>query len=127
MISATNQNLEALIKKEQFRLDLYYRLVVLSMNIPPLIERKCDIPQLCKHYIKSINEEAGTGVKGIDKEAMDVLINWKWPGNVRELRNVMERAANVSEDGVIKVFDLPEHLTNHIPNGNTTNDCYRNK
>jgi transcriptional regulator with PAS, ATPase and Fis domain len=125
VISATNQNLEALIKKEQFRLDLYYRLVVLSMNIPPLLERSCDIPHLCKHFIASINEELGTGIKRIDNEAMDALMNWKWPGNVRELRNVMERAANVSEDGVIKLRDLPEHLTNHIPRGNMTNNATR--
>ena len=125
VISATNQNLEALIKKEQFRLDLYYRLVVLSMNVPPLIERKDDIPQLCKHFIKAINAEAGTNVKRIDKKAMDVLMDWKWPGNVRELRNVIERAANVSENCVIKVFDLPDYLTGNIRQGNSADDATR--
>jgi transcriptional regulator with PAS, ATPase and Fis domain len=125
VISATNQNLEALIKKDQFRLDLYYRLVVLSMYIPPLMERRGDILQLCKHFIQSINQEAGTHVKQIDEKAMGVLMNWDWPGNVRELRNVIERAANVSDDGVIKIVDLPEYLTNHRPDENTSDDATR--
>jgi transcriptional regulator with PAS, ATPase and Fis domain len=112
VISATNQNLEALIKKEQFRLDLYYRLVVLSIYIPPLMERRSDIPELCNHFIQSVNQGAGTHVKEIDEKAMGILMNWNWPGNVRELRNVIERAASVSDDGTIKTVDLPEYLTN---------------
>ncbi len=125
VISATNQNLEALIKKEQFRLDLYYRLVVLSMNIPPLMERKGDIPQLCRHFIQSINQEAGTHVKEIDKKAMDLFMRWRWPGNVRELRNVIERAANVTDDGAIKIVDLPEYFANHAPGENPTDNSTR--
>jgi len=118
VISATNQNLENLIKKERFRLDLYYRLVVLSLNIPPLVERQSDIPKLCRHFVELINEETGTSIKSIDRKAMDVLMHWKWPGNVRELKNVIERAANVSENRTINVFDLPDYLTAHLPNPN---------
>lgn len=83
------------------------------------MERKGDIPQFCEHFIKSINEEAGTHFKGIEKRAMDVLMNWKWPGNVRELKNVIERGASVSEDGAIKLVDLPDYLTNDTRDGNT--------
>ncbi|MBW1783851.1 MAG: sigma 54-interacting transcriptional regulator [Deltaproteobacteria bacterium] len=117
VISATNQNLENLIKKDLFRLDLYYRLVVVSIHLPPLIKRKGDIPKLCDHFIRSINEEIGTSVKGIDRKSMDILIGWKWPGNLRELRNVIERAANVCEDGVIKTADLPDYLTVELSHG----------
>jgi len=122
VISATNQNLENLIKKDQFRLDLYYRLVVVSIHLPPLIKRKDDIPKLCDHFIRSINEEVGTNVKGIDGKSMEILIEWKWPGNLRELRNVIERAANVCEDGVIKVADLPDYLRVHLSHGNPLDD-----
>jgi transcriptional regulator with PAS, ATPase and Fis domain len=119
VISATNQNLENRIKKERFRLDLYYRLVVLSLNIPPLIERQSDIPKLCRHLIEMVNEEAGTSITGINSKAMQILMDWKWPGNVRELKNVIERAANVSENRRIEVFDLPEYLRPHLSGPNT--------
>ncbi len=114
VISATNENLEHLIKEEKFRLDLYYRLVVLSINVPPLRERKNDIPVLCSDFIKAFNREMGGNIKGIDDNCMKLLMNWSWPGNVRELRNVIERAFNVAENGVINIYDLPGYIIDDI-------------
>jgi len=109
-ISATNKNLETLIKEEKFRLDLYYRLLVLSLDIPPLRKRKVDIDLLCNAFLKTFNKENGTQIKIIDEKAMNILLAWNWPGNVRELRNVIERAASMTENGVIKTGDLPPYL-----------------
>jgi len=110
VISATNKNLESLVKDEKFRLDLYYRLVVLSLDIPPLRERKNDIQLLCSYLIRTFNDELGTKISMIDEETMGILLNWDWPGNVRELRNVIERAVNLAENGIISVTHLPNYL-----------------
>ncbi|MBQ8390049.1 MAG: sigma-54-dependent Fis family transcriptional regulator, partial [Oscillibacter sp.] len=91
--AATNRDLEAEVRKGTFREDLYYRLNVMQINIPPLRERKEDIPVLCQYYLEHFNRKFSKSLRGIDPEFMEVLRGHEWKGNVRELRNVMERTA----------------------------------
>ncbi len=103
IIAATHQNLEEMEKEGKFRNDLYYRLNVFPMNIPPLRERKEDVPALVHHFIEK------SDAKGIDRKALAFLMDYDWPGNVRELQNAIERAAIVC-NGIIAVDDLPSHV-----------------
>lgn len=112
IIAASNKNLIDEVKKGNFRLDLYYRLGVMDIRIPPLRERKDDIPELVEHFIKTIGPKLGKVVKGIDDEAMNLLMNYDWPGNIRELSNVIERAINLASSDVITADILPEELRN---------------
>lgn len=91
--AATNRNLEEEVRKGTFREDLYYRLNVMQIHIPPLRERKEDIPVLCQYYLEHFNRKFSKSLKGVDPEFMSQLQNHEWKGNVRELRNVMERTA----------------------------------
>ncbi|GAI23448.1 unnamed protein product, partial [marine sediment metagenome] len=95
LIAATNKNLEELTAKEAFRDDLYYRLNVVSIPLPPLRERKEDIPLLVDHFLKEHNKGSDRKVKGVSSRALKLLMDHDWPGNVRELENVIERAAIV--------------------------------
>lgn len=92
IVSATNQDLTQAIQDKNFREDLFYRLNVIPVHLPPLRERKEDIPLLIYHFLKRFNEELKKNIKSISKEAEQVLVNYNWPGNVRELSNVIERA-----------------------------------
>jgi len=108
IISATNKDLEEMIRKGEFRLDLYYRLNVISMVIPPLRKRKEDIPEIANHLIEKISKDEKIKVDGISKRAMDLLKKYDWPGNVRELENVLERAINYLDgETIIKIKHLP--------------------
>lgn len=107
IIAATNKKLLDEVKKGNFRLDLYYRLGVIIINIPPLRERMGDIPELVEHFIKTIGSKYGKRVAGIEDRAMDLLLNYGWPGNVRELNNVIERAINISTGNVLGEDLLP--------------------
>jgi len=107
IISATNRNLEELMKKGIFRDDLYYRLNVVVMQIPALRERKEDIPLLVQHFIDIFSRENDKEISGVSSEALDVLLKYDYPGNVRELENIMERAAVITRDTVISLRDLP--------------------
>jgi len=113
VIAATNENLEEAVTKGKFREDLYYRLNVVSIDIPPLRERKEDIEPLANHILKYLLQEMKLGEKEITKETMKILKKYNWPGNVRELRNVLERAVNLSTGKLI----LPEHLPERLLNG----------
>jgi len=104
IIAATHRNLEKMVEKGEFRQDLYYRLNVFPISIPPLRDRKEDVPELINHFLKSHQ------VIGIDSEALNILMQYDWPGNVRELENIIERAA-IMADSVITHDDLPQ-LTN---------------
>lgn len=97
VIAATNRPLEAMIKEGKFREDLYYRLNVLPLNIPPLRERKEDIPALVHFFIQKYNLKLGKSIEHIEENAMELLTSYKWPGNIRELENVIERAMNISK------------------------------
>jgi len=107
IISATNQDLEERIKGKSFRGDLYYRLNVISILIPPLRERKEDILVLADHFIRKANLKCGKKVKGITTEVKDIILGYDWPGNVRELENVIERGVVLSRTDIIDKNDLP--------------------
>ncbi len=108
IICSTNQNLEELIKEGKFRRDLYYRINVVEIHIPPLRERLEDIPLLCKHFIDKINEENGLGIADVSKDVYSLFYNHEWRGNVRELMHVLERACISAGSGQLKVehFDF---------------------
>lgn len=111
IIAATNQSLEEAIKKGTFREDLYYRLNVISIEIPPLRERRGDIPVLVRHFLKGFNEKNKRNIKGIAKDAMDALCEYPWPGNVRELENTLERVVVLSKGELITYQCLPGNIT----------------
>jgi len=113
IIAATNRDLTAVVKAGRFREDLYYRLRVFSIHIPPLREHKEDIPLLIRHFVDMSNRELNRQIKGIDPGAMELLLTHNWPGNVRELENVIKSAAVLCRGGVI----LPEHLPAGITRG----------
>lgn len=115
VIAATNRNLENMIKEGKFREDLYYRLNVLSIQLPPLRDRKEDLSLLVEHFIEKINKKLNIGIKGIQKDALIHLYDYSWPGNIRELENVIERAMNLCDGEYISVKDLPYYMQNSIP------------
>ena len=106
VITATNRNLEEEVKKGRFRQDLYYRLNVIELRIPPLRERIEDLGAISKSIIEELNVQMGLSVTGIDEEAMEVLRHRQWRGNVRELRNHIERAMNFAKDSVLHIDDF---------------------
>jgi transcriptional regulator with PAS, ATPase and Fis domain len=106
IISATNKNLEELIKSGNFRADLFYRLNVFPIRIPPLRERREDIPLLADHFLREFQTKAGKKIKGIDREAMNMLMAANFPGNVRELENEIERAVTLANPGQSITPDL---------------------
>jgi DNA-binding NtrC family response regulator len=110
IISATNVDIEKRIKEGRFREDLFWRLNVFEIKIPPLRERKEDIEVLVKHFIDKFSQEHKKKVKGVDEEALHAILNYSWPGNVRELRNVIERAVILSEGDYITMKVLPDKL-----------------
>jgi two-component system response regulator HydG len=111
IISATNVNLENAIKQKRFREDLYYRLNVITMNMPPVRERREDIPLLISHFLKIYQEMNNKVIDGISEDVLDILTNYQWPGNVREIKNVIERAVVLTQDRVITQKDLPENIS----------------
>ena len=111
IISATNKELKAEIERGRFREDLFYRLNVVNIHIPPLRERKEDIPLLVSAFVKEFAAENDKPVEGIDPKARSILYNYSWPGNVRELRNCIESAVVMSKDHVITADDLPPSVT----------------
>jgi Nif-specific regulatory protein len=110
IITATNRDLEELMLKNEFREDLYYRLNVFPLFIPPLRERRADIPLLVNHFIEKYNKIHGLEIKRISSTAIDLLMTYHWPGNIRELENCVERAAILSTDKVIRSHNLPPTL-----------------
>ena len=114
VIIATNEPLEDLVKQGKFREDLYYRLNVFSIVVPPLRERRTDIPILAYYFLSKFTTAMNKPVKNISKEAMDFLSNYDWPGNVRELENAIERAVVIGKESSIHVKDLPFHVSNNM-------------
>ena len=107
LICATNKDLKQMIKNGSFREDLFYRINVVPIFIPPLRERKEDIPLLVDHFIKKFNKENNKNIKGISQEALEVMMNYEWPGNVRELENLIERIIALTSREIIQVDELP--------------------
>jgi two-component system response regulator AtoC len=112
IVAATARDLSHEVERGTFREELFYRLNVLSIVVPPLKERREDIPLLVEHFIKKFGRELGTGVKGISKEALDILLKAPLKGNVRELENVIEQAMILSDSDRITLESLPENLVN---------------
>jgi transcriptional regulator with GAF, ATPase, and Fis domain len=110
LIAATHQDLEALIRQGRFREDLFYRLNVFPITLPPLRERLEDIPELALHFLRLYNHRAGKEVAGIDDDALHVLKSYSWPGNIRQLENVIERAVVIAEKTVLTIEELPDEL-----------------
>ena len=122
LIAATNKDLEKMIKEETFREDLYYRLNIVPISLPPLRERQEDIPILAVYFLKKYAEEMGKTIKGFTPEAMEKMMKYPWPGNVRELENVVERTVVMIDDEMVRVEHLilpgqheKEVLENQIP------------
>ncbi len=107
IIAATNRDLERMISENLFRADLFWRLNVINITIPPLRERKIDIPALTEFFITRYNEKNGQSIKGIGREALDRLMVYRFPGNIRELENIIERAVILSRGRIISLADLP--------------------
>jgi len=114
IIASTNEDLARKVDKGEFRADLYYRLNVISFNIPPLKERKEDIKVLVDYYINQYNSILNKNITGISKDVLQILNDYDWKGNVRELKNVIEYALNFSEDGILNMDSLPQYLMKTI-------------
>ena len=110
VVAATNQDLERAIREGRFREDLYYRLNVIPIEVPPLRQRPDDIPLLVHHFLDVMHQERGTRVDSISDEAMALLCRYDWPGNVRELENLIERLSVLRGEGEFRVEDLPANL-----------------
>ena len=110
VIAATNRNLRDEVRAGRFREDLFFRLHVVPVEVPPLRDRREDIPLLVQHFIDRLNKTFHRSVKGVSGKALDLLQRYRWPGNVRELRNVMERTIILMQDDVIQPADLPAEL-----------------
>ena len=110
VIAATNQELEALVKQGNFREDLYYRLNVIPIRVPPLRDRMSDIPLLVKHFLQEFSKKKKKPAKRLSPPAMDLLVRYPWPGNVRELENLVERLVILTEGDEVKVDDLPQRF-----------------
>ncbi|HEV3078335.1 MAG TPA: sigma-54 dependent transcriptional regulator [Gemmataceae bacterium] len=113
VVAATNKPLEEEIKANRFREDLYYRLNVVTIELPPLRERRQDIPELIEHFLTT--RRIGPAQYKIDPQALAILQHYHWPGNVRELANVIERAQILAENGILTLDDLPENLLDEVP------------
>ncbi len=111
-VAATNKNLQKLMEAGKFRTDLYCRLSVVALNLPPLRERPGDIPLLVRHFIDKFNRAYGKSLAGVSDEVADLLVAHDWPGDVRELRNCIQRAAIFRSEGVVVRADLPEQYQN---------------
>lgn len=117
IISATNRDLEELVRKNKFRMDLYYRLNVIKIELPPLRERKEDIILFIKSFLEELNEEYDKNIKGIETAAVNVLSTYKWKGNVRELRNVIEQMVVLCRDDIITKDMVPEYIIAEVEKG----------
>jgi DNA-binding NtrC family response regulator len=110
VIAATNKDLAHEVKSGKFREDLYYRLTPLTIHMPPLRDRKDEIPLLCRFFLERFNKRTGKKVFGISRPAQAALLTYEWHGNVRELENILEQAAVMTTETFIRLEDLPIHL-----------------
>jgi transcriptional regulator with PAS, ATPase and Fis domain len=111
VIASTNKDLEEMIKTGEFREDLYYRLNVIPIYIPPLRDRKGDIAVLYSYFLSVLNKKLGKNIKGFTRDVEEVLLNHKWSGNVRELQNVVECAVNMARGEYITLSDIPIRIS----------------
>ncbi|HKK11592.1 MAG TPA: sigma 54-interacting transcriptional regulator, partial [Flavobacteriaceae bacterium] len=114
IVAATNKNLEALVQQGLFREDLYYRINIVTLFLPPLRERKEDVPLLLEHFLRRLNSMRGKEIQGISPKAMNLLMSYGFPGNIRELENIVEYATVVCKNRLIRRVHLPETLQQKI-------------
>jgi transcriptional regulator with PAS, ATPase and Fis domain len=115
LIAASNRDLEQCVRDRKFREDLFFRLKVVTLKLPPLRERRQDIPRLVEEFIREFNIEHDKSMTGISRGAMDLLMQYHWPGNVRELKNTIEGMVVLSASGrMLDVSDLPEHILGQV-------------
>lgn len=119
IIAATNKNLEEMMKNGEFREDLYYRLNVISVYLPPLRDRKEDINLLLAHFLEKVNSKLGKNISSVSPDILPYLQSYHWPGNIRELENVIERAINICDGDTITLKDLPFYINNPLNENNS--------
>jgi len=124
LVAATNRDLNDAVRLGEFRQDLYYRLAVVKMTMPPLRERKEDIPMLTRHFVQKYAVRCKVRAKPVSHDAMACLVNYDWPGNVRELENAIERALVLGPSETLLPEDLPESLLEHVPAPDITEAKY---
>ncbi|MBN2705452.1 MAG: sigma-54-dependent Fis family transcriptional regulator, partial [Deltaproteobacteria bacterium] len=124
IIAATNKNLEEEIRAGNFRQDLFYRLNVLPIEVPPLRRRREDIPLLAEHFLAGYFSRHGGRVKHLSPEVLELLQRYQWPGNVRELKNLMERLAIMCASELIQILDLPPYLRQGADSANPEKQCW---
>jgi two-component system response regulator AtoC len=115
VIAATNRDLESFVQQGDFREDLYYRLAVVPIHLPPLSRRKEEIPDLVYHFLERHRDRLGVKVESVSPEAMEALLGYPWPGNIRELENLLERIAVLADGTEIRAADLPEDVLHPAP------------
>ena len=115
ILAATNQDLEQAVQEKHFRKDLFYRLNVIPITVPPLRERCSDIPLLIDHFLSRFNRAKQAAIRGVEPEAMDYLVHYHWPGNIRELENLVERLVVLKKSGCIARADLPDKILQTVP------------
>ncbi|WP_319406700.1 sigma 54-interacting transcriptional regulator [uncultured Desulfosarcina sp.] len=126
IITATNRNLLELIEQKRFREDLYFRINVIPIHLPPLRKRKDDIPLLVNTFIDRLEIRTGKPVRGLTREALNRFMNYRWPGNVREMKSALEYAFTVADKDAIDIDHLPPHLETHaVPATSTSNRTIR--
>lgn len=118
IIAATNKSLSQMVHSGEFREDLYYRINVITIKLPPLIERRCDIPLLAEYFIQRFNDRYGKAITGIDQQTMEVLLSYDFPGNIRELENIIEHAFIFCKNNTITLEHLPDSIKNKASSGN---------
>jgi DNA-binding NtrC family response regulator len=124
LVAATNRDLNEAVRKGEFRQDLYYRLAVVHLNMPPLRDRKEDIPMLTRHFVQKHAKRYQEKTKPVSREAFAALKNYDWPGNVRELENAIERALVMGSSDAILLEDLPDALLEQAPVGEMNEGRY---
>jgi len=110
IVAASNRNIPEMIEKGDFREDLYYRLRIVDIKIPPLRERKEDLPELIGFFVKSISAERGVNITKVSESVLRAFQNYSWPGNIRELKNAIERASIFCEGDTINLCDIPADI-----------------
>jgi transcriptional regulator with GAF, ATPase, and Fis domain len=127
LVAATNRDLREAVRNGEFRQDLYYRLAVVKMTMPPLRERKEDVPVLTRHFVQKYAKRCNAKLKPVSREAMACLVNYDWPGNVRELENAIERALVLGSSDTVLPEDLPESVLEQAPEPEMTEAKYHSR
>jgi len=117
VIAATNQDLTRMVAEARFREDLFYRINVIPIHLPPLRERGEDIPLLAEYFLGKYRDQMGKSITALSQQSMDLLEAYQWPGNIRELENVIERAVALEKHAAILPESLPEHIVKRVAKG----------